>query len=34
LIAPVVGIVFTVFGFNLLSDGLRRALDPRQRARN
>ncbi|OZI49567.1 ABC transporter permease [Bordetella genomosp. 4] len=34
LIAPVVGIVLTVFGFNLLSDGLRRALDPRQRARN
>lgn len=34
LIAPVVGIVVTVFGFNLLSDGLRRALDPRQRARN
>lgn len=34
LIAPVIGIVLTVFGFNLLSDGLRRALDPRQRARN
>lgn len=29
LIPPVLGIVITVLGFNLLSDGLRHALDPR-----
>ena len=29
LIPPVLGIVITVLGFNLLSDGLRQALDPR-----
>lgn len=29
LLAPVLGIVFAVLGFNLLSDGLRVALDPR-----
>ncbi len=29
LIPPVLGIVVTVLGFNLLSDGLRQALDPR-----
>jgi len=29
LIPPVAGIVLTVLGFNLLSDGLRQALDPR-----
>lgn len=29
LLAPVLGIVFAVLGFNLLSDGLRIALDPR-----
>ncbi|MFY0480076.1 ABC transporter permease [Achromobacter marplatensis] len=34
LIAPVTGIVLTVFGFNLLSDGMRQMLDPRNRARN
>jgi peptide/nickel transport system permease protein len=34
LIAPVTGIVLTVFGFNLLSDGMRQLLDPRKRARN
>lgn len=34
LIAPVFGIVLTVFGFNLLSDGMRQALDPRQRGRH
>lgn len=34
LIAPVAGIVLTVFGFNLLSDGMRQMLDPRKRARN
>ena len=34
LIAPVAGIVLTVFGFNLLSDGMRQMLDPRKRGRN
>ncbi|MNL26728.1 Oligopeptide transport system permease protein OppC [compost metagenome] len=34
LIAPVTGIVLTVFGFNLLSDGMRQLLDPRKRGRN
>lgn len=33
LLAPVMGIVFAVLGFNLLSDGLRVALDPRLKQR-
>lgn len=33
LLAPVFGIVFAVLGFNLLSDGLRVALDPRLKQR-
>ena len=33
LFAPVCGIVFAVLGFNLLSDGLRVALDPRLKKR-
>ncbi len=33
LLAPVLGIVFAVLGFNLLSDGLRTALDPRLKQR-
>lgn len=33
LLAPVIGIVFAVLGFNLLSDGLRVALDPRLKQR-
>lgn len=32
LLAPIFGIVWAVPGFNLLSDGLRTALDPRLRA--
>ena len=31
LILPMLAIAVTVLGFNLLGDGLRRALDPRQR---
>jgi peptide/nickel transport system permease protein len=31
LLLPMLAIVVTVLGFNLLGDGLRRALDPRQR---
>lgn len=33
LLAPVCGIIFAVLGFNLLSDGLRIALDPRLKKR-
>lgn len=33
LLAPVIGIVFAVLGFNLLSDGLRISLDPRLKKR-
>ncbi|XOT94600.1 ABC transporter permease [Alcaligenes pakistanensis] len=33
LMAPVIGIVFAVLGFNLLSDGLRTTLDPRLKQR-
>ena len=34
MLAPVLAIVLTVIGFNLLGDGLRRRLDPRLQARS
>lgn len=33
LVLPILAIIFTVLGFNLLGDGLRRALDPKLRQR-